>query len=103
MPMTVTIADELAKQLEPYEGELTKILELGIREWQVRGESGYYGMSGVLEKLAGLPAISIPVEPATSYQLPATSMPVGFQLIGKSFREVDLLGLGQYYEKLGGS
>ena len=70
MPMTVTIADELAKQLEPYEGELTKILELGIREWQARGESGYYGMSSVLEKLAGLPAPEevLALRPAPSLQ-----------------------------------
>jgi aspartyl-tRNA(Asn)/glutamyl-tRNA(Gln) amidotransferase subunit A len=45
--------------------------------------------------LAGLPAISIPIrtsEPA--------SLPVGFQLIGKHWREADILGIGQYYERL---
>jgi hypothetical protein len=56
MPITVTIADELAEQLKPYEAELTEILELGIREWQARGETGYNGMKSVLEKLAALPA-----------------------------------------------
>lgn len=43
--------------------------------------------------LAGLPAVSIPVRPAVD-------LPVGFQLIGRHFREADILGLGQYYEKL---
>ena len=43
--------------------------------------------------LAGLPAISIPVKS------PAASLPIGFQLIGKHFREADILGIGQYYEK----
>ena len=56
MPTTVTIADDLARQLEPYEAQLPEILELGIREWQARGERGYNGMSSVLEKLAALPA-----------------------------------------------
>ncbi|MST04414.1 MAG: Asp-tRNA(Asn)/Glu-tRNA(Gln) amidotransferase subunit GatA [Candidatus Pacebacteria bacterium] len=42
--------------------------------------------------LAGLPGISIPVKGING-------LPVGFQLIGKSFREADILGLGQYYEK----
>jgi len=43
--------------------------------------------------LAGLPAISIPVRPAPA-------LPVGFQLIGKKWREADILGIGQFYEKI---
>jgi len=43
--------------------------------------------------LAGVPAISIP-----TYS--PTSLPVGFQLIGKHFHEADILGIGQYYEKI---
>lgn len=46
--------------------------------------------------LAGLPAITVPVkniwEPG--------ELPVGFQLIGKKWREEDILGIGQFYEKL---
>jgi len=46
--------------------------------------------------LAGLPAISIPT---THYSLPTThSLPIGFQLIGKHWREADILGLGRLYE-----
>ena len=44
--------------------------------------------------LAGLPAISIPTTNDFS------TLPVGFQLIGKKWREEDLLGIGQFYEKL---
>jgi aspartyl-tRNA(Asn)/glutamyl-tRNA(Gln) amidotransferase subunit A len=52
--------------------------------------------------LAGLPAISIPTEPpGTTYD--PNHLPIGFQLIGKPFREADILGLGQYYQKLGSS
>lgn len=43
--------------------------------------------------LVGLPAVSIPVRNS----LP---LPVGFQLIGKHFREADILGVGQFYEKI---
>ncbi|HXF44005.1 MAG TPA: Asp-tRNA(Asn)/Glu-tRNA(Gln) amidotransferase subunit GatA [Candidatus Paceibacterota bacterium] len=46
--------------------------------------------------LAGVPAVSIPVK---KYSLADKELPVGFQLIGKHFREADILGLGQYYEK----
>jgi hypothetical protein len=56
MPLTVTIGDELADQLGPYQAELSEILRLGIREWRARGENGYAGLSDVIEKLASLPA-----------------------------------------------
>lgn len=65
--------------------------------------------------LAGLPAISIPtrnyadrtlndadnisVDPRGNPRKSAI-LPVGFQLIGKPFREADILGIGQFYEKL---
>ncbi|MDI6821193.1 MAG: Asp-tRNA(Asn)/Glu-tRNA(Gln) amidotransferase subunit GatA [Patescibacteria group bacterium] len=47
--------------------------------------------------LAGLPAISIPVK---KYKLDSGELPIGFQLIGKPFHEADILGIGQFYEKL---
>ena len=55
MSVTLTIADDLASELKPYEAQLAEILTLGMREWQARGESGYTGVSSVLEKLAALP------------------------------------------------
>ncbi len=42
--------------------------------------------------LAGIPAISIPA------RVPAGSLPIGFQLMGKPWREADILGLGRLYE-----
>jgi len=41
--------------------------------------------------LAGLPAVSIPTR--------TKGLPIGFQLIGKHFREADILGIGQWYER----
>ena len=43
--------------------------------------------------LAGLPGISIPVKNSGT-------LPIGFQLIGKPWREADILGIGQFYERL---
>ena len=43
--------------------------------------------------LAGLPAVSIPAKVDSG-------LPVGFQLIGKPWREADILGIGQFYERL---
>jgi aspartyl-tRNA(Asn)/glutamyl-tRNA(Gln) amidotransferase subunit A len=48
--------------------------------------------------LAGVPAISIPVKAAN--ELKPKELPVGFQLIGKKWHEADLLGIGQFYEKI---
>jgi aspartyl-tRNA(Asn)/glutamyl-tRNA(Gln) amidotransferase subunit A len=52
--------------------------------------------------LAGLPAISIPVDGARDVAALAAGgeLPIGFQLIGKKWHEADILGIGQYYEKL---
>ena len=43
--------------------------------------------------MAGVPAISIPAKVEGK-------LPIGFQLIGKHWREADILGIGQYYEKI---
>ena len=43
--------------------------------------------------LAGVPAISIPVRNPGP-------LPIGFQLIGKHWHEADILGVGQFYEKI---
>ena len=43
--------------------------------------------------LAGVPAVSIPVKNNSG-------LPIGFQLIGKHFKEADILGIGQFYERL---
>src|SRR5919108_6680538 len=56
MSITVTIGDDLAKQLQPYEKQFPQILELGLRELRARSETGYHGVSSVLEKLAALPS-----------------------------------------------
>jgi aspartyl-tRNA(Asn)/glutamyl-tRNA(Gln) amidotransferase subunit A len=53
--------------------------------------------------LAGLPAISIPIKATNNsdkLSVINNKLPIGFQLIGKPFREADILGIGQYYEKL---
>ena len=50
--------------------------------------------------LAGLPAISIPVKENNDHVHRRAGLPVGFQLIGKHFREMDILKIGQTYEKM---
>ncbi|PIT92193.1 MAG: Asp-tRNA(Asn)/Glu-tRNA(Gln) amidotransferase GatCAB subunit A [Candidatus Harrisonbacteria bacterium CG10_big_fil_rev_8_21_14_0_10_42_17] len=43
--------------------------------------------------LAGLPALTVPVKPTKT-------LPIGFQLIGKKWREKDLFDIGHCYEQL---
>ena len=49
-------------------------------------------------KLGGFPAVSIPTKSAS--ELAPKELPVGFQLIGKKWHEADILGIGQFYEKV---
>jgi aspartyl-tRNA(Asn)/glutamyl-tRNA(Gln) amidotransferase subunit A len=49
-------------------------------------------------KLGGFPAISIPTKPSSA--LAPGELPIGFQLIGKKWHEADILGIGQFYEKI---
>lgn len=46
--------------------------------------------------LAGLPAISIPVE---KYEVGSGKLPIGFQLMAPHFREADLFTLGKQYDE----
>jgi hypothetical protein len=53
--ITVSLPDELASQLRAQEQQLPKILELGLRELNAAGQSGFDGAADILELLAGLP------------------------------------------------
>lgn len=46
--------------------------------------------------MAGLPAISMPVK---KYEI-GKDLPIGFHMVGKRFREADLINIGRYYEDI---
>jgi hypothetical protein len=54
--ITVSIPDDLAAQLRAHEQDLPRILELGLREINASGESGFDGAADILEMLAALPS-----------------------------------------------
>lgn len=56
MEITLTVPDELATRLRPVQTDLPTILELGMREWNARGGTGFAGLATVLETLASLPS-----------------------------------------------
>ncbi len=49
--------------------------------------------------LAGLPAISIPINPTAKSSNLKANLPIGFQLIGKPFCEEEILNIGKNYEQ----
>lgn len=54
--ITLSLPEDLAEQLRAREEQLPKILELGLRELNAAGQSGFDGAGGVLEFLAALPS-----------------------------------------------
>ncbi|MFZ1537059.1 MAG: hypothetical protein WAT23_06730 [Chromatiaceae bacterium] len=55
MQLTLQIPDDLAAQLRPGEGRLSRILRLGLRELDAEGAAGFAGLADVLEFLPSLP------------------------------------------------
>jgi hypothetical protein len=53
--ITVSLPDDLASQIRAQEQQLPRILELGLRELNASGQSGFDGAADVLELLAALP------------------------------------------------
>jgi len=55
-PITLNLSDDLASQIKAREQQLPRILELGLRELNAGGQSGFDGAADVLELLAALPS-----------------------------------------------
>lgn len=55
MQVNVEVPEELALRLDPVRDQLPEILELGLREWSADPQSGFSGLTEVLEFLANLP------------------------------------------------
>ena len=54
--ITVSLPDDLASQIRAQQEQLPRILELGLRELNAGGQSGFDGAADVLELLAALPS-----------------------------------------------
>lgn len=54
--ITLSLPDDLASQIRARQQQLPIILELGLRELNAGGQSGFDGAAEVLELLAALPA-----------------------------------------------
>jgi len=54
--ITLSLPDDLASQIQAQQQQLPRILELGLRELNAGGQSGFDGAADVLELLAALPS-----------------------------------------------
>jgi hypothetical protein len=55
-PITLSVPDDLASELRARQQQRPRILELGLRELNAGGQSGFDGAADVLELLAALPS-----------------------------------------------
>lgn len=56
MKLTLDLSEDLAARLRGHEGEIPKLLELGLRETALAEDTGFRGYAEVLETLASLPS-----------------------------------------------
>ena len=55
MQVTIDLPENLAINLQSHKGKLSKIFELGLREFRANSSIGYKSVADVLEFLANLP------------------------------------------------
>lgn len=78
--ITLSLPDDLASQIRAQEQQLPRILELGLRELNAGGQTGFDGAADVLELLAALPTPEEILKLRPSARLSARVS----ELIGKS-------------------
>lgn len=66
----IDLPQELATRLQPLAGQLPRILELGLREWNAINQSESESAAKILEFLAGLPEPEeiVALRPSTALQ-----------------------------------
>ncbi len=55
MVWTLDLTDDLAARLAPHQHQISRILEMGLREVNASSQAGFKGVAEVLEVLASLP------------------------------------------------
>jgi hypothetical protein len=74
--LQVEVSQELAVRLRPFNKQLPRIIELGLREWTAASQSGFQGASEVLEFLAKLPSPEeiLALQPSEALQTRVSSL-----------------------------
>lgn len=102
MQIKVEIPDELAFRLSSLQDQLPQILELGLREWNAIGQSGFSGLAEVLEFLANLPSLEeiLELKPSETLQQQIASLLEKNRTVGLTTEEERLWQQYEYVEHL---
>jgi hypothetical protein len=102
MQIEVDIPDELAIRLSPFQDQLPRILELGLREWNAIEQSGFSGLAEVLEILASLPSAEeiLALKPSEGLQQQIAQLLEKSRTIGLTAEEERLWQQYEYVEHL---
>lgn len=102
MQISVDLPDELALRLSPLQDQLPQILELGLREWNAMGQSGFSGLAEVLEVLASLPSSEevLALKPSEDLQRQIQSLLEKNRTVGLTAEEERLWQQYEYVEHL---
>lgn len=70
MQVTIDLPENLAANLQSHKGKLSRIFELGLREFEASSAVGYKSVADVLEFFAGLPTSAeiLALQPSTEMQ-----------------------------------
>lgn len=102
MQISIEVSDELARRLSPLQDQLPQILELGLREWNGDAQSGFSGLTDVLECLANLPTPEeiLALKPSQGLQQQVEHLLEKNRTIGLTSQEERLWQQYEYVEHL---
>ena len=102
MQISVEVPDELGVRLNPLQDQLPQILELGLREWNADAQSGFSGLTEVLELLAKLPSPGeiLALKPSEALQQHIEALLAKNRTVGLTTEEERLWQQYEYVEHL---
>jgi len=102
MQITFDLPDEVVTQLQPFTDKLPQILELGLRELNLRDQEGFSGMAEVLEFLASIPTAEaiIALRPSESLQSEINTLLEKNRTVGLNLAEEQQWQQYQYLEHI---
>ena len=102
MQITLNLPDDLAARLTPLQDQIPQILEFGLRELEATPQSGFSGLSAILEFLAGLPTPeeTLALHPSEALQTQIDALLEKNRTVGLTTEEEKLWQSYEYIEHL---
>jgi hypothetical protein len=102
MKITLDLPDDLAARLNTVQDQIPQILEFGLRELEATSQTGFSGLSSVLEFLASLPTPeeTLALRPSDMLQSQVASLLEKSRIVGLTPAEEKLWQSYEYTEHL---